>query len=247
MRASRRGWQRGRWPLVAALSMMALAACGSSDDGGASAVTPTTKPKVTTEATAPRSDRGGSFEEYFPHALGTTWVYQLSGTLTDRITEKVTAEDPQSGGDRAVTLSYHSDAHPNFDHQLIYVFRADGRLSILPQTIAFADGRKLPVGYSAVTYPSLEDLRAGKSASGTIEQPVRGEPSNTISIPWTVQGGGSARVTVPDGTFATVVVRETLGQDAEVASTYYAKGVGGVKSETEGSTTELISFTPGTG
>lgn len=227
----------------------ALAACGSS--GGGTAASSTTAHSATTEhsaTTVTTSDAGGSFGAYFPHALGTTWVYRLSGTVQDTVTQTVTAVDPQAGGGTAVTLSTHSAAHPGIDHTETYLLQADGRLAILPQKITFADGRQLPPGYSAVVYPSLDDLRSGRSGSGTLTQQLDPTSPDTISIPWTVQGGGTAKVTVPDGTFDTVVVRETIGSDDPIeTTTYYAKGVGGVKVETEGSLTKLVTYTPGHG
>ena len=238
----RRGWRAARAAvLVAAIG---VAGCGSSDSKGDAAVTTVKQRATTTAVSTGGGPSSGSFGDYFPHAVGDTWVYKLSGTVTDTATEKVTAVDRQSDGGTVVTLSYHSDAHPNFDHQLDYLLRADGRLTILPQTVSFADGRQLKAGYSAVTYPSLDDLRAGRAASGTITEPL-GSTSETISLPWTVQGAGTAQVTVPFGTFDTLVVKESLGPAASFGTTYYAKGVGGVKVESEGSLTELISFTRG--
>ena len=236
---------RPAWRSVVAVLLLGvlLAGCGSSGDKEATATTVGKATTTTKASTGSGSGSSGTFGDYFPHAVGDTWVYRLSGSVSDTATEKVTAVDRQSDGSTVVSMSYHSQAHPNFDHVLEYVLHSDGRLGILPQTITFANGRQLQAGYHAVTYPSLDDLRAGRAASGTLIEPLGKSTTDTISLPWTVQGGGMAKVTVPFGTFDTLVVRESLGPDATFGTTYYAKGVGGVKVETQGSLTELISFT----
>ena len=185
----------------------------------------------------------------FPAAVGDAWVYRQSFALGSgsTATDKVVANVPVAGG-RQVTMVQTSEG---LTTRLVFVFHPDG----------------------SITYPVAEVGGQTTSSDGILwppasviasRQPVRqqvtmhsGAGSQTDLVQTTVQGAGTATVTVPAGTYQATIVNVTMtvpfggGSITVEVRTWFAADVGPVKSETlttrGGNTTvtarsELTSF-----
>ncbi len=242
--------------ILSAGACMALAGCGatvaSTSGGGVPAAT--APGHAASVSAGSGADSGGGSAASgpsipFPAAVGDTWVYKLSFALGSgsMATDKVVANVPVVGG-RQVTMVQTSEGMTT---RLIFVFHPDG----------------------SITYPVAEVGGQTTSSEGILwppasviasRQPVRqqvtmhtGAGSRTDLVQTTVQGAGTATVTVPAGTYQATIVNVTLtvplgsGSITVEVRTWFAAGVGPVKSETlttrGGNTTatarsELTSF-----
>jgi hypothetical protein len=195
----------------------------------------------------------------FPVAVGNTWVYSSavpSAGSTSTLTDKVLSVAPVFTGNR-VTESYSSSLSSGTVHTA-YVFHADGSITVplsqvsggtlsspsggmvLPPAAVIASGRPyryvMRIGFNEV----------GKRLTETTHVTVQGAGTATVTVP-----AGTYRATIIDVTFAWTIARYTL--NIEIRD-WFANGTGTVKSEaiiheaglTEvTSTEELKSFTRG--
>ena len=246
----------GARAILSAGACMALAGCGttvaSTSGGGVPAATAPGNATSVSVGSGPGPGGGSAASGAsipFPTAVGDTWVYKLSFALGSgsTATDKVVANVPVAGG-RQVTIVQTSEG---LTTRLVFVFHPDG----------------------SITYPVAEVGGQTTSADGILwppasviasRQPVRqqvrmhnGVGSQTDLVQTTVQGAGTATVTVPAGTYQATIVNVTMtvpfggGSITVEVRTWFAAAVGPVKSETlttrgGGTTvtarTELTSF-----
>lgn len=248
--------RRGHASLMLACAVgLVLAGCGSSHGTGSGAGGSSGSPggaaakaaASTRPSAAPSAPGGGGTSVTladFPVGVGNAWVYHNS--LGGTVTNTMTAVTPVSGGQQVTETSAATlDGTPS-THQAIYVFRSDGSISY--PASQFGAGVSVQGGgitwpppaaiASGQPYPSTLQITASPGAQGGSQgQPV----SETAHV--TVQGAGSATVTVPAGTYSTTVVDMTMawtfqGYAVSVeVRTWLANGVGPV--QTEVTTTEL--------
>jgi hypothetical protein len=195
----------------------------------------------------------------FPVAVGDTWVYQVTagsngekGLATDKIVSAV----PTSGGYR-VTMSQTIDvAGATTTTQPVYIFYSNGTIGY---PVTEANG--VSVAGNGVLWPDAADLASGQAFHTVLRILVSQSGSSRLqNANVTVQGEGTASVTVPAGTYQATVVVMTIGTSVGVynstveVKTWVAPGLGPVKSEVlvlaAGKTTllttqELLSFTKG--
>jgi hypothetical protein len=195
----------------------------------------------------------------FPVAVGDTWLYQTTaningarGTTTDKIVSAV----PTAAGYQ-VTMSETIDAGgPVTTAEPVYIFYPNGTIGY---PVTGANG--VSVVGSGVRWPDAAGLASGRAYHSVLRIRVdQAGSSRYANANVTVQGAGTATVTVPAGTYQATVVDTTIATKVggftttvEV-KTWLMQGTGPVKSEvfthaagkTELITTEeLLSFTKG--
>ncbi|HUL26621.1 MAG TPA: hypothetical protein VLW44_12725 [Streptosporangiaceae bacterium] len=233
---------------AALLAATGLALAGCSSGSSSSSASP-----AGGSATA-GSSSSGSFAgtPLFPVEVGNTWVYQVTtvGIPGGTATDKVTAVVPVAGGNQVTTT--HEFHGTTVKETLL--FGSSGSIS-MPLPSLGSSTFKIESG--GIVWPSHAQIMSGQPYHSTVKAAVTiaGQVHN-VSTHVTVQGAGSATVTVPAGTYHTTLINDTLTESFMGASislriqTWLASGVGPVKSEvtTNGttiSTEELKTFTKG--
>jgi len=187
----------------------------------------TTQPNTLQSAAAAKSfAKANSIP--FPVAVGNTWVYQTqAGGQSGRTTNRIVGAGPGSAGYR-VTVSSTTDV-------------GGSASTVVPVYTFYPDGTG-----SDIRWPDAAGL-----ASGKVYHSVLHVQSGNADV--TVQGAGTAPVSVPAGTYRASVVKTTItaqGQTIEV-TVWIAQGTGPVKTQvlirapggTGLTTNELLSFT----
>lgn len=155
----------------------------------------------------------------FPVAVGNTWVYQTTlGTEAGRTTNRIVWTGPgQDGFD--VTMSSTGSLPGTQAVQSQYVFYPDGTIGY---PVTPVDG--VPVS-GVVRWPTAAGLASGRP----YHSGLRG-PGGTVDV--TVQGEGTAQVTVPAGTFKASVVTMLIPAKGGTLqeTTWIAEGIGPVKT-----------------
>jgi hypothetical protein len=178
----------------------------------------------------------------FPVAVGNTWVYQTqAGGQTGRTTNRIVAAGPGSAGYR-VTVSSTTDVGGSASTVVpVYTFYPDGTIGYPVPSVSGVPGTG-----SDVRWPDAAGL-----ASGQVYHSVLHVTGGNADV--TVQGTGTASISVPAGSYRASVVKTTIsvqGQTVEV-TVWIAQGTGPVKTQvlvrapggTGLTTYELLSFT----
>jgi hypothetical protein len=267
---------RSAWTVLAGAAVIALAGCGGSGGGahpevsmGVGASSGASTGPASSVAGAGANSRSSSATSNsfvaspsipFPVAVGDTWVYQTTiASINEKnsvTTNKIVSAVPTSAGYQ-VTMSETIDAGGSVTTlRPVYIFYPNGTIGYpVPQ----ANG--VLVAGSGVLWPDAAGLASGRAYHSVLRVGVnqagsiRYENANV-----TVQGAGTATVTVPAGTYHATVVDMTITTQvgdfgaAVAVKTWLAPGTGPVKSvalihtagKTELSTTnQLLSFTQG--
>lgn len=249
---------------VAAAGAGALAGCGSSASTTAATTASTpaaavSGPAATASATAATADGtpAAAGSAPFPVAVGNTWVYQDVNSVNNAhalVTRRVTSVSPVAGG-RRVTMSRTagpgSSASTTAEN---YLFYADGRIGY---PVSEKNGVSV-VSSTGVIWPDAADLASGRAFRSRLLVRLGTGQYETADV--AVQGGGTASVTVPAGTYRATVVTMTMTMlvgsftSTAVVKVWTAAGTGPVKSveltKASGktsvtSTEELLTFTRG--
>jgi hypothetical protein len=240
-----------------AVTGLALAGCGSGSSSSSSSASSASASSASSSAggsAGTGTSSGGSFTgtPLFPVAVGNTWVYQVTtvGIPGGTATDKVTAVAPAAGGNQVTTT--HEFHGATVKETLL--FGSNGTIS-MPLPSLGSTTFKIRSG--GIVWPSHAQIMSGQPYNSTVRAMVTiaGQAHN-VSTHVTVQGAGSATVTVPAGTYHTTVIDDTLTERFMGVSvsirirTWLAPGVGPVKSQvtTDGTTVsgeELKSFTKG--
>jgi hypothetical protein len=254
--------------LVAASSLL-LAACGGGSSGSSGGSTSASPATSSGSATGSGSGSGGSTSVVssaslpFPIAAGNTWVYKTTeATLstTGKVTDKVLSITPVSGGQQ-VTMSNTDDiAGSSNTSQAVYVFHSDGSISY-PLSQLNSPSASVTIVSGGLLWPSASAIASGKAYHSTLKiQFTTNGTKAVVTSHLTVQGGGTATVSVPAGNYTATIVNMTMASTVEgipvtiEVKTWMANGVGPVQSEaisseaghsTVVSKQQLISFTKG--
>ena len=189
----------------------------------------------------------------FPIEVGNTWIYQTVTNINNAhafLTRKVLSVAPVPGGHR-VTMSdtLNSGSAPTLE---TYLFYANGQIGF---PVNEPHGVSV-VSSSGVVWPDAADLASGRAYHSVLRIRLSAGQEEAANV--TVQGGGTASVTVPAGTYQTTLVNMTIVAKVgnftttTVVKVWTAAGTGPVKSEdivqaagkAEPVTTEeLVSFT----
>ena len=250
--------------VLAGTAVVALAGCGASSSSSdvASGTTPlatassaSSSPSATPATTSSSSVTGTPL---YPIAVGNTWVYQTTASVSGENglqTTKVLSVVPVPGGQR-VTMSETTDLHgvkTTSDDDTI--FYSDGKIAY---PVA---GGEVTVQGSGVLWPTTAELASGKVFHSVLRIKVnQSGPVQDQNANVTVQGQGTSTVTVPAGTYQATLVTMTISvkvggeSSTEEVQTWAAPGTGPVKTKVSlhatgnialTSTEELLSFTKG--
>jgi hypothetical protein len=248
---------------------LALAGCGSaasSSPGGSAANSATNSATAAagrgsaTSGTSGGTAAGASASVPFPVAVGNTWNYKITtGSESGTTVNKMTAVTPVAAGQQVTMLTTDHVGSVNGSAKETYLFHADG--SIGYPLGSFSPGSGVTVTSNGIVWPPASVIASGKPSQSTLNISIKvaGQTLSTTAHV-TVQGAGTATVTVPAGTYQTTVVLvtervEIVGITASIqVKTWLAPDVGPVKelvNTNEGSATsvvaneELLSFTKG--
>jgi hypothetical protein len=251
---------------IAAAAALALAGCGSSasssssSSSGASSSSSSSS-SATNSATSPAATSPGSSASVpFPVAVGDTWTYNTTaGGESGTTVNKMTAVTPVTGGQQVTMTNTDHLAGVNTSSTETYIFHSDGSISYPLGQLSAASG--VTVSSGGIVWPPASVIDSGTPTQSDIKLSIK-EAGQAISTTAhvTVQGAGTASVTVPAGTYQATVVLITeqisiAGVTATVqVKTWLAPNVGPVKDQvtttdagasTVAATEELVSFTQG--
>jgi hypothetical protein len=235
--------------LAALLALVPLTACSSDSESSTSP----DSGAATTPAGSAGSEQSSETAAYFyPPVEGATLTYRNSLDIGEFTTE-VTVNSVTSGADgQTIVATEVSTGDETVTVERTLRIAPDGslHLSITPG-LTYAFGPWLGLTYEGddIVIPSLADLEAGRTSSGTfVEIEEDGERGD---IAYTVRGAGREQVTVPAGTAEAYVVEIdlTFTMDNETVSRtgryWLVPGFGQVRQEIGSSlgdiTIELVS------
>jgi hypothetical protein len=252
---------------VAAGAGLALAGChsgssaasspGAATTSAAAASTATSAPASSPSASTGLTVSGGNVN-YFPAAVGDTWVYQVStsagelGTTTNR----VTAVAPTAGGTLVTEADNETLAGVPETHTYQYIIHSDGSITV---PVSSTDAG-VTVKSGQLVWPDSAQLAAGQATTATLVFSADDSgTTTTYTETATIKGEGTQTVTVPAGTYSATAIGEVMSGEVSGVTvktnieTWVATGVGPVKEEVssgEGSyvltiTEVLKSFTKG--
>ena len=218
---------------------------GSSNAANATSQGSGTAPAATQQG-APAEGFARANSIPFPVAVGNTWVYQTSaGGQTGRTTSKIVGAGPGSAG-YLVTVSSTTALGGSASTVVpVYTFYPDGTIGYPVPRVSGT-----PVAGGSIRWPDVTGLASGQVYHSVLR--IQGVNANV-----TVQGAGTAWVSVPAGSYHASVVKTTItadGQTVEV-TIWIAQGTGPVKTVvvirapggTGLTTSELLSFTKAAG
>jgi hypothetical protein len=202
-------------------------------------------------SSAPAKSPGASASVPFPVAVGDTWTYTLETLgqpLPSLLVKKITGITPVPRGRRvSMAITYSVDGIPKTIHQ-DYLVGTDGSISFPPpgpvtSTLSSANAGNVIV-------PPLSVVNSGRPVTWTVKMPPVKLAGRTISgeTRITMQGGGTASVTVPAGTYRATLVNMTIKATTSgvnkpavmVQRMWFAPHVGEVGEE-------VINASPGSG
>jgi hypothetical protein len=172
----------------------------------------------------------------FPVTVGDTWVYQTAASVNGKqglTTDKIVSAGPAAAGYQ-VTMSETVDVGGSvLTARPVYLFYPSGKVGY-PVT----DANGVSVTGGGVTWPDAAGLASGQAYRSVVRIRVsQAGASEYQNANVTVQGAGTAAVTVPAGSYQATVVNMTI--TTQVGSyttsvdvkTWLAPGTGPVKSE----------------
>ena len=207
-----------------ALAVVAVfAGAGCSSSGSSS------KAAVTSAASVP-----------FPVAVGNKWKYKITGDgRPGAVTEKMTSVVPVAGGLKVMVTATSTLAGAPARTETVYVVHSDGSITsaLLPQA---GQRNVVTISSSDLRWPPAAVIDSGRPVKLNMPTILRGaERTYRTTAHITIQGAGTATVTVPAGTYRATVVSETttfsfFGIGKPVTSyvkTWLAPGVGLVQEQ----------------
>lgn len=241
---------------------LALAGCGSSASSSSAGPASSSATHTAASASTPAaSSPAASGSVPFPVAAGNTWTFNITaGTETGTTVSKMTAVTPVAGGQQVTMASTNHLAGVTTSNTETYVFHSDGSISYPLGGFSPSSGVTVSSS-SGILWPPASVIDSGKPTTSDLKITIKAA-GQTISTTAhvTVQGAGTATVTVPAGTYQATVVLVTeqisiVGVTASIQiKTWLAPGVGPVKDQVatsdDGTSTiaaseELVSFTKG--
>jgi hypothetical protein len=145
-------------------------------------------------------------------AVGDIWTYtvEIAGQpLPFVLVKKITGITPVSGGQRvSMAITYSVDGISKTIHQ-DYLFGTDGSISFPPGPIP---SPMSPASAGNVIVPPLSVVNSARPVTWTVKMPPLKLAGHKVTgkTRITVQGGGTASVTVPAGTYRVTVVNMTV-------------------------------------
>ncbi len=186
---------------------------------------------------------------------------EVTGATVSRRTDKIVAIKPVSGGNEVTLSSTSVVLGTKNTSQSDFIFHSDGSISYPFNQFNTGSTDKVKLVSGGLFWPSASAIASGQPFHSTlkISTTIAGV-SKTLVAHVTVQGGGTASVTVPAGSYNATIVNMTMAETVEgfrvstEIRTWLASGVGPVKSEVivhaagvsrVSAEDQLISFTKG--
>lgn len=196
----------------------------------------------------------------FPVAVGNTWTYKITGNgESGTSVSKMTAVKPVAGGQQVTMTTSDDLGGTRAASTEAYLFHSDGSISYPLGELSPGSG--VTMTSTGVVWPPAAVIDSGKPSQSAVRLSIKASGQTiTTTAHITVQGAGTATVTVPAGTYqaTVVVVTEKLDIEGVAATvqvrTWLAPNVGPVQSQVSGTgsgTTsigvneQLESFTKG--
>jgi hypothetical protein len=212
------------------------------------------QPVPSASASIPASSVGTSIP--FPVAVGDTWLYRTQSSSSGEsgtTTNEIVAAGPTSAGYRVEMVSSSNVSGLGAGTEPVFYFRSDGSIGWPVTDVGGLTAE------SSVRWPDAAGLLYGNAYHSVVPVEVAlGGSQQSANATVTVQGEGTAPVTVPAGTYNALLVKMTfstkLGSDTvtTVISNWLAASTGPVKiqvtttvgGKTEiAGTSELLKFT----
>jgi hypothetical protein len=210
------------------------------------------QPVPSASASIPASSVGTSIP--FPVAVGDTWLYRTqSSGQSGTTTNEIVAAGPTSAGYRVEMVSSSNVSGLGAGTEPVFYFRSDGSIGWPVTDVGGLTAE------SSVRWPDAAGLLYGNAYHSVVPVEIAlGGSEQSASAKVTVQGGGTAPVTVPAGTYNALLVKMTfstkLGSDTvtTVISNWLAASTGPVKTQVTttvggktqiAGTSELLKFT----
>jgi DUF3108-like len=163
----------------------------------------------------------------FPVAVGNTWIYRttLAGG-TGRTTNRIVAAGAGAVGYQVTMDSTTNVAGTATTIPLVYVFYLDGTVGYPVPPVSGLSGMG-----GSIRWPDAAGLASGQAYRSVMRIPI-GQAGQYENADVTVQGTGTASVTVPAGTYQASVVTLTISAKAGTVkvTTWIAQGVGPVQT-----------------
>jgi hypothetical protein len=252
---------------LAALAGLVLTGCStsSSGSGGSSSSSGSSTPASSSSSTSSGATSVVSSNSVpFPIAVGNTWTYKDTTSVTvGTSVNKIASVTPVSGGQQVLMDSTITVAGVTTHGSGYFIFHPDG--SITYPFSQFNTGNsqaKVTLLSGNIVWPPAAQITSGQVSNNTLKiQITTSGHTEVVTSHITVKGGGTQSVTVPAGTYNTTVVDMTESETVlgialtSQITTWLATGVGPVKTEvtiSEGggpgtvtADNELTSFTKG--
>jgi hypothetical protein len=252
---------------LAALAGLVLTGCSTGSSGSsAGSSSPSTSTSSTSASTSSSSGTSvvSSNSVPFPIAVGNTWMYKDTTSVTvGTSVDKIASVTPVSGGQQVLMDSTITVAGVTSHSSGYFIFHPDGSITYpFSQFNTSNSQTKVTLLSGNIVWPPASQIASGQVSIGTlkIQITVSGHTEEVVSH-ITVKGAGTQTVTVPAGTYNATVVDMTESETVlgialtSQVTTWLAAGVGPVKTEvtiSEGSSpgtvtadNVLTSFTKG--
>jgi hypothetical protein len=233
---------------LAALAGLVLAGCGTaSPSSSANKTAGSSTPASKKSSSAGVGNSGGSTSVVsansvpFPIAVGNTWTYSDTNDAVSggKTVDKIVAISPVSGGQQVTMAGAITTAGTTSDSTAYFIFHTDGSITYpFSQFNTNNSTTKVTLLSGTIVFPSASALAAGQVSHGQLKiQFMSNGAAQDVTADITIKGGGTQTVTVPAGTYTASVVDMTMSETIQTialsteVTTYFANGVGPVKSE----------------
>jgi hypothetical protein len=243
----RRSHQATAAVALAALAGLVLVGCSTASPGSGASKAAGSTPAGKKSSSAGAGNSGGSTSVVsansvpFPIAVGNTWTYSdTNGAVTGGMTvDKIVAITPVSGGQQVTMAGAITTAGTTSNSTAYFIFHSDGSITYpFSQFNTSNSTTKVTLLSGTIVFPPASALAGGQVSHGQLKiQFTANGATQDVTADITIKGGGTQTVTVPAGTYSASVVDMTMSETIEgialstEVTTYFANGVGPVKSE----------------
>jgi len=233
------------------ITVLILSALACNIPGGSLPATPPVVPGSTESVSLPptatssgSSGDGACDNSLYPVAVGVSWTYSTSSTVTGNFTRSITAVNADGFTDQDVfTGGITRTGEWKCDHGALIALQPDGGTSGTVQTDNNITASFQTTDMNGVTFPATANVGDSWSQNFTLEgtESINGQDipvKNVTAFSCTI--GNTESVTVPAGTF------DAVHMDCKTDITITVT-VSGVEVPTNVSTTSIMWYAPGVG
>jgi hypothetical protein len=227
----------------AALAGLVLTGCTTSSSGspgGASSGTSGSNSSPASTSSSAATSVVSSNSVPFPIAVGNTWTYKDTTSVTvGTSVDKIASVRPVSGGRQVLMDSTITVAGVTTHGSAYFIFHPDGSITYPFSQFSSSNSQtKVALLSGNIIWPAASQLASGQVSNNTLKiQITAGGHTEDVTSRITVKGAGTHSVTVPAGTYSATVVDMTESETVlgiaitSQITTWLATGVGPVKTE----------------